>query len=123
MAQRRHTVLIVDDSEAMRGLLRTVLELDAVDAHVVEAGSASEALVVWASAQPDLVVLDYLLPAPDGLEVASAMHDERPEVPIVLFTAFLDNDLRRGAESAGVAECATQDDIVHLSRLVRRHLS
>ena len=112
-------VLVVDDHMGMRALICTLFEIERPDDYVIEAATAPEALDKFAEQRPDVVILDQMLGARYGLEdVATPILRERPETPIILFTAFLDNDLRRRAGALGVRECVTQDDLRDLPTCV-----
>ena len=61
-------ILVVDDERAVRESLRRALELEGYDIELAEDGD--EALeLLEAEAQPDALILDVLMPGPDGLEV------------------------------------------------------
>jgi len=81
-------VLIVDDEPNIREVVGLYLRRDGHD--VVSAADGEEALGLFRSSQPDLVVLDLMLPKMNGLEVCRKMQAER-RVPLIMLTA-------RGAE-------------------------
>lgn len=76
-------VLVVDDEDGVRTLLRDCLELGGM--RVTEARSGSELMAKLASDAPDLVTLDLTLGGEDGLELARAVR-ARHSVPIVMIT-------------------------------------
>ena len=78
------TILLVDDEEAVQKLLRYPLERDGF--RVVSALDGEEALDCFATENPDLVVLDIMLPRVDGLEVCKRLR-ARSTVPIIMLTA------------------------------------
>ncbi len=77
-------VLIVDDEPNIREVVGLYLRRDGHD--VVSAADGEEALSVFSSAVPDLVVLDLMLPKVGGLEVCRRMRAER-RVPLIMLTA------------------------------------
>jgi DNA-binding NtrC family response regulator len=81
-------LLVVDDDEEMRGLLRKVLEKEGY--HVSVAGDGREALAVLARGAFDLVVTDMLMPRDGGLELLATLHRIRPNLPVIIVTAFGD---------------------------------
>ena len=91
-------VLVVDDDEEIRVFLRTMLTLDGWDAAV--AASGAEALDRFPGFEPDLVVLDLMMPAMPGIEVARRLRDQGFSGPIVLFSGFLSDDLEAEVEKA-----------------------
>ncbi len=76
-------VLLVDDDQAIRELLRAYVQRDGFD--VVEAADGVTALEKAPSC--DLVVLDLMLPEVDGWEVAHVLKRDRPELPILMLSA------------------------------------
>jgi CheY-like chemotaxis protein len=82
------TVLIVDDDEEIRHVLRLVCEAD--DLVVVgEAANGVEAIPLALKHQPDFVILDYRLPRLDGEGAAEILRAVTPESRIVAFSAVL----------------------------------
>jgi DNA-binding response OmpR family regulator len=80
----RAQVLVVDDDPQIRGLLRLYLEREGH--RVQETGDGAGALDAIAAGQPDIVLLDVMLPEFDGLEVCRRVRD-MSDVPIILLTA------------------------------------
>ena len=78
------TILVVDDEEAIQKNLAFALERDGY--RVVQAFDGEEALVLFASGQPDLVVLDLMLPKLDGIEVCKRLR-ATSTIPILMLTA------------------------------------
>ncbi len=80
------TILIVEDDEGLRKMLKTSLLLEGYD--VKEAGDGFEALASIDREPPDLVVLDLMLPSVSGVTVRQeiAAHALTREVPIVVIT-------------------------------------
>jgi YesN/AraC family two-component response regulator len=106
--------LIVDDEEDMRVLVRATIEI-ANEGLVVagEASNGSDALALWRTAMPDALIIDQRMPGMTGLELCEAILSERPDQRIILFSAYLSDELRRSATALGVSACLSKDD-VHL---------
>ncbi len=77
-------VLVVDDDEAVRVLLTRYLEMEGFTVEQVRDGDS--ALATIASTQPDLVLLDLMLPSADGLDILTRLRRDS-EVPVILLTA------------------------------------
>lgn len=95
-------VLVVDDSMAIRYLLRTVFELEERVETVLEAGDVEEALRLLRTPGPDVIVLDQQLPGRTGLEVVAEIRAQLPHVRVVMFTAMhslRDRALESGADA------------------------
>jgi len=80
------TALVVDDDPAMRALLRDWLEREGF--RVIEEPSGERLLALAQGARFDVVILDKELPGLGGFDVLPAFRRQRPEVPVVLITAF-----------------------------------
>jgi CheY-like chemotaxis protein len=103
-------VLVVDDHADVRFLIRVILGDAGPD--VVFAGEASgaqDAVEALEAADPDVVVLDARMPGVDGFEAARMLLELRPELPILLCSAIVDDEIRDRAAAAGIAECLSKD--------------
>src|SRR4051812_15097266 len=109
-------VVIVDDQEDIRVLVRAILDLVDDIAVTGEADSAAEALAVFESGVPDVAILDYMMPGTNGLDLAAAIHGTWPDVRVIMFSAFAD-ELPRDA--FGVAAVCDKADAWSLPELVR----
>lgn len=97
-------LLVVEDTEHVRQMLLDILELHGFEI-AGDADSGAQALERIASADPDVVVLDYMMPEMDGLEVARRIREQRPDQHVILYSAYLDDELEKAAQEAGVAVC------------------
>jgi two-component system, OmpR family, response regulator VanR len=95
----RPFVLIVDDDEVIRSLLRLTLPDEGHD--LVEAEDGDQALQIIAARQPSLVLLDWRMPGTSGEGVLSALKQTYPEVPVIVLTAEPEAKVRTLAESLG----------------------
>lgn len=95
----RPFVLIVDDDEVIRSLLRLTLPDEGYD--LVEAEDGDQALQIIAVRQPSLVLLDWRMPGTSGEGVLTALKQTYPEVPVIVLTAEPEAKVRTLAESLG----------------------
>lgn len=112
-------VLVVEDNEDIRFLLSTVFRLAKDIVIVGEAHNAEDAVDRWRETRPDVIVLDFRLPGPDGLHAARTILGEHPGQPIILFSAFLDKTMTDTAAELGVVECLSKDQVRQLPELIR----
>jgi len=113
-------VLVADDEEDMRLLIRTLLEAADIGVEIVaEAASGDDALARWRDLRPDIVVLDQRMPGLSGMEVAARMLERVPDQAIVLFSAYLTDELRLEILAAGVRACLTKEEVFSLPEVVR----
>ena len=98
-------VLVVDDDPTVAEVVLEYLRRDGFEAAHAQDGLA--ALALAATAPPDLVVLDLMLPGIDGLEVCRRLREQRPDLPVVMLTA-------RGEEEDRIAglEVGADDYVV-----------
>lgn len=78
------TILLVEDEENLRKLIKTYLKKEKVN--LVEAADGKEALELWEENDYDLVILDIMLPEYDGWTVCKRIR-ENSHVPIIMLTA------------------------------------
>ena len=79
------TLLLVDDEDHLRSMLEAALRHHGFEVHAVDNGRA--ALTAARTVNPDLVVLDVMMPDLDGFEVCRRLRDDRVRTPIVFLTA------------------------------------
>jgi CheY-like chemotaxis protein len=95
------TILVVDDDERIRGMLRALLERGSH--RVLEAADGEAALGLIAQAAPDLILLDVHMPRLDGLAVCRRVKSDAAtwSVPVVMVTAAVQEEDRRRCMNAG----------------------
>jgi CheY-like chemotaxis protein len=100
-------VLVADDSETILLLLRTRLEMEGYE--VSTATDGQEVVEVLAAAgpdeQPDLILLDAMMPRMSGLDVLRTLRDEGSETPILMVSAHREEETLNQAESLGANAC------------------
>jgi len=101
---KQSSVLVVDDDESMRALLKRQMELDGYRVVTAEHGAA--ALAECEAKLPDLVLLDALMPGMDGFQVAQALRssERTRSLPIIMVTVLDDQGSKLRALEAGVQE-------------------
>jgi DNA-binding NarL/FixJ family response regulator len=97
-------VLVVEDTEHVRKMLVDILELHGFEI-AGEADSGTQVIERVEGADPDVVILDYMMPDMDGLEAARKIRAQRPDQQVILYSAYLDDELEQGAQEAGIAVC------------------
>ena len=87
-----HTVLIVEDDPHTADIVRLYLRRDGYK--VLTATDGNEGLRLAQESQPDLVVLDLMLPGVDGIEICKTLKGEGSDVPIIMLTARVEEEDR-----------------------------
>jgi CheY-like chemotaxis protein/PAS domain-containing protein len=99
--QRSHSVLVVDDAEDLRMLLRTRMESYNGLTVVGEAADGISAVQMASELQPDLVLLDLAMPRMDGLEALPLIRAAVPGVRVIVLSGFNQSTLAQKALEAG----------------------
>lgn len=116
------TILVVDDDRKITDMLRRTLAYEGYA--VTTAADGNEALTKAQTHRPDLVVLDWLMPGPDGIEVARRIR-EADDIPILMLTArdAVDNrvtGLDSGADDYLVKPFTPAELLARIRALLRR---
>lgn len=104
-------VLIIEDDEEMRALLRDVIEEDGYKTDSVNNGSEAFRKLVKESF--DLIITDIRMPGLTGLDILPGMKKLHPEAPIIIITAFGSEEVQRKALERGAT--------VYLEKPLRFH--
>ena len=96
------TVLIVDDSDSMRIVVRALFEAEPGFSVVGEAVNGLDAIDKADELAPDLIVLDLSMPIMNGLEAAETLKSTSPSTHIFILTAHGGPEVDRAARAAGV---------------------
>ncbi|GAB2729504.1 MULTISPECIES: phosphate regulon transcriptional regulator PhoB [Halomonas] len=119
------TVLIVDDEAPIREMI--ALSLEMADYRVLEAGSAQAAHSLIVDHQPDLVLLDWMMPGTSGLELARRLKRDpvTAELPIIMLTAKGEEDnkiqgLETGADDYIAKPFSPRELMARLRAVLRR---
>ncbi|MDY6776256.1 MAG: chemotaxis protein CheY [Halobacteria archaeon] len=92
-------VMVVDDSEFMRNLLKQILE-DEFEI-VGEAENGVEAVEMYEEKKPDLVMMDIVMPIRDGIEATAEIKDKNPDANVIMCTSVGQEEKMRKAVEAG----------------------
>jgi CheY-like chemotaxis protein len=92
-------VLIVDDDNVIRSLLRSTLPDEGYE--LVEAENGNQALQISEARRPALVLLDWRMPGLSGADVLAGLKQRHPDVPVIVLTAEPHAKVRTQAESLG----------------------
>ena len=99
----RIRVVLADDTEDIRALLKASLALDGRFEVVGESGDGFDTITLCGLTQPDVVVLDLGMPNMDGLEAITGIRREAPNTRIVILSGFSAGQMEREATSLGAS--------------------
>ncbi|WP_028562008.1 response regulator transcription factor [Paenibacillus pinihumi] len=119
----RPQIMVVDDDEKITSLLRRSLAFEGYE--VITAANGIEGLKLMISADPDLLILDVMMPQVDGWEVAQRVREGGSAVPILMLTAKDDvqdrvKGLDLGADDYLVKPFALEELLARVRALLRR---
>lgn len=103
-------ILIADDGNTVRQLIRSFLEAKTAFKVCGEAVDGLDAVEKAKALKPDLILLDLAMPRMNGAEAASVLRDVMPEVPIVLFTMYDESVAKPLISSLGVKAVLSKPD-------------
>ena len=102
-------VMLVDDHSVVREGLKNYLGALGGFQIVGEASSGAEALEVAAKTQPQVVLMDLVMPVMDGIEATRRLHETLPDIKVIVLTSFADDDKLFPALRAGAVAYLLKD--------------
>ena len=113
-------VLIVDDHAVVREGLRTFLELQDGIEVAGEAGDGEQAIRLASELEPDVILMDLVMPGVDGVTAMRAVRKRSPRSRVIVLTSFLDDERLMPAIEAGADGYLLKDvEPSELARAIR----
>lgn len=113
-------VVIVDDHAMVRKGLATFIRIKSDLELVGEAGDGEEALRVCERVQPDVVLMDLVMPHMDGIAATRAIRERWPDVQVIALTSFQEKDLiRRALEGGAIGYLLKNVSVDELAAAIR----
>jgi CheY-like chemotaxis protein len=109
-------LLIVDDNDGIRRLLRRTLA--EIASNVWECKDGSDALAAYEEHRPDIVLMDIRMPLMDGLTATRQIRKYDPSARIIVITEYEGDDMRAAALEAGALECIQKCEISSLPDVI-----
>ena len=115
------TILVIDDDESIRELLRMHLSAAGYEVHVAEDAIAAGYLVL--RSPPDLIISDVNMPHMDGFELVAALRADAtlPRIPVIFLTSYDEGD-DRGKELGAVGYITKPVRADRLLQMVAKHV-
>ena len=109
-------ILIADDDEDLRRVIRWFLESRTTCEVCGEAVNGVDAIEKARTLNPDLILLDFSMSAMNGIETGAVLKAMLPEVPIILFTSQDTGAIESAAISVGIRVVVPKTDISRLAK-------
>jgi len=110
-------VMIVDDHLMVRDGLKLFLSVHEDLSVVAEAADGEQALAICAQAQPDVILMDLVMPGMDGPTATARIRADYPQIQVIALTSFSEQELVTRAISAGAIGYLFKD--VHADKLAQ----
>jgi CheY-like chemotaxis protein len=107
-------ILIVDDDEDLRRVIRWFLESRTTCEVCGEAINGPDAIEKARTLNPDLILLDHSMPVTNGIETGTVLKTILPQVPLILFTTQDTRAIESAAISGGIQAVVAKTDIEKL---------
>jgi two-component system chemotaxis response regulator CheY len=103
-------ILIADDVPALRKLLRRMVEADGRFEIAGEAADGEQAVQLAKELQPDLVILDLMMPGKSGIEALHEIRDSSPSSKVLIFSGLSPGHVSGAVEADGFLEKGSNRD-------------
>ena len=114
----KKSLLIVDDDIAHRTMLRILLDWQY---EIFEADDGSTAIEEAGKRHFDLILMDIRMPEVTGIEALSQIRSLRPDVPIIMMTAYLSDEIAAQSKDKGAFDCLCKPfDFEELKQTIER---
>src|SRR5262249_1341505 len=115
-------ILVADDHEVMRMGIRNLLESVENWSVYAEARTGVEAVEIALHSAPDIIIMDITMPEMNGLEAAAKIAVERPDIPVIMFSLHLSEDVigrfKTGTIRGAVAKSEAARDLLEAVKAV-----
>lgn len=102
-------IVLVEDNEVFRDALELLLGMRSDVQVVASVGDGAAAVSAALEHRPDVVLMDYRLPALDGVQATAQVLEVLPDVAVVALTASANQAERQALVEAGAVTCLTKD--------------
>lgn len=109
-------ILLVDDNDDVRAIMRIVLAVEPEIGEIREAGDGAAAVAICGAFQPDVVVLDLSMPRMDGGLASEKIRSMHPNAQIVAYSAALETKPEWADEYFGKDEIPDPGYLIDLAR-------
>lgn len=99
---KKYDILVVDDSENFRDLIKDFLQKQSEIGKVIVSGSGSDAIELLKNFNPSVILMDIVMPGMNGFEASQKIRQINPDVPIIILSGNEATDSREAVEKLGL---------------------
>lgn len=99
---KKYDILVVDDSENFRDLIKDFLQKQSEVGKVLPSGSGAEAIECLKSFNPSVILMDIVMPGMNGFEASQKIRQINSEIPIIILSGYEVTDWREAVEKLGL---------------------
>jgi len=114
------TILVIDDSESIRHVLKEVIE--ECDHNTILAKDGKEGVSLYEKSKPDLVLLDLSMPEMCGCETSKKIHDADPNAKVLLMTGMEDEKCVHGEKVQNIGFLKKPFTIDEIEKTISQYL-
>ncbi len=114
-------VLIVDDNAGMRQMIRFMLPY--FSGEIIECSDAQEAVAMYKTYRPSLVLMDLRLKTGDGITTTKNIKQSFPSAKIIMVSSYGDSFFKRAAKQAGATAYILKDNLSEVVSVLQEHIS
>jgi DNA-binding NarL/FixJ family response regulator len=103
-------ILVADDHEVMRMGIRNLLQFRSGWTVCAEAGNGQEAVAKALQFRPDIIIMDVTMPVMNGLEAAREIANAQTQIPVILFSLHVSDDLYPHLQMEGIRGAVSKAD-------------
>lgn len=114
-------VLIVDDNAGMRQMIRFMLPY--FSGEVLECADSQEAINLYRTHRPALVLMDLRLKSGDGITTTKNIKQAFPSAKIIMVSSYGDSFFKRAAKQAGATAYILKDNLSEVVDILQQHIA
>ncbi len=114
------TILIIDDSQSIRYVLKEVIE--ECDHNAILAKDGKEGVSLYQKSKPDLVLLDLSMPEMCGCETSKKIHDSDPNAKVLLMTGMEEEKCMHGEKVQNIGLLKKPFTIDEIEKIISQYL-
>jgi len=114
------TILVIDDSQSIRLVLKEVIEMH--DYNLILAKDGKEGVSLYQKSKPDLVLLDLSMPEMCGCETSKKIHDSDPNAKVLLMTGMEDEECEHGKKVQNIGFLKKPFTIDEIEKTISQYL-